>query len=666
MDSPDGFGADVPLWVLWSLPCTASPSLPLLAACSDYNFHPDDKAPPGAEDTSTTPVIDSGTPSTTPPDEEICNGVDDDGDGEIDEGYADTDGDGVADCVDEDCELDLALAGEVDIDEACASSGGVVVTDPWNVTIEWQYTSAGQGVIVMPAVGNLTDDNGDGLIDENDDPDIAFTTWNSNTLVALHGDGSGTIFEVSGYDGNAGVLIADVDGDGKPEVIASTTGDKIAAVDASGKAKWTSATFGLSPYPQPAVADLDGDGDVEVVFDVAVLDGATGATVTTLSGITTSWRTPVLADIDQDGTQEIILGNRVFSHTGAVEWSDGGTGAGNFAAVADVDGDIGGEVLFVSGNKLNVHEPDGTLIYSVTIPGSNPGPPSVADFDGDGDVEIAIPANTTISVYEVNGTLVWSAAMKDSSGLAGCSGYDIDGDGAYEVLFADETDFRIYDGKTGTVLYDQPNHDSGTLWEYPVTADVDNDGSAEIIFASNSGAWKGITVLGHGGGGWAKSGPTWGTHDFAVTNLDPDGGVPSPPDASWLKHNVFRARPTVDEPGLPDLELMLIDVCLASCEEGPIRISYQVSNPGSVDLAAGVPISLYVVDGGVESWIETQLLPAIPSGASVDSGEFDLALEDQGDGGFVIRADDDGTGVGTVTECDEGGNEIVYGETWCL
>ena len=31
-----------------------------------------------------------------------------------------------------------------------------------DVTEEWSYASGGSGVIVMPAVGNLTDDNGGG------------------------------------------------------------------------------------------------------------------------------------------------------------------------------------------------------------------------------------------------------------------------------------------------------------------------------------------------------------------------------------------------------------------------------------------------------------------------------------------------------------------------
>jgi hypothetical protein len=38
----------------------------------------------------------------TPPPPEECNGLDDDGDGQVDEGLADLDGDGLADCVDRD------------------------------------------------------------------------------------------------------------------------------------------------------------------------------------------------------------------------------------------------------------------------------------------------------------------------------------------------------------------------------------------------------------------------------------------------------------------------------------------------------------------------------------------------------------------------------------
>ena len=569
------------------------------------------------------------------------------------------------------CEVSLADAGTVDLVEECAAttSSGGEVSDPWNAAIEWQYTSAGYGVIVMPAVGNLTDDNADGVVDESDTPDIAFTTWYANTLVVLSGDTGAEIFEIPGYDGQGGTTIADVDKDGLPEVIAFQSGYKIAAVSSTGTVKWTSATFtGMSMYPQPTVADLDEDGDVEVIGDIGVVDGATGRTLATLTGITSSWRTPIAADLEQDGKQEIILGNVVYDHTGARKWANSGTGAGDFGAVADVDGDVGGEVLFASGSTLYVHDDDGALLNSFSIPGTNPGPICVADFDGDGAVEVAVPANNWISVFEIDGTLLWRSAINDSSGLAGCSGYDVNGDGAYEVLYADQNNLYIYDGVSGVVNYQNGNHDSATVWEYPVTADVDNDGSAEIIIASNNGTWQGITVFGHAGDGWPKSGTTWGTHDFAVTNLNVDGSVPTVPEASWLAYNVFRARPSVDDAfaARSDLVVEITDQCVSTCDAGgTVQVAWQVYNQGAEDVAAGAEITLYMVSGGVETAFVTLSLDAIPAGTALEGRTFEFGVEEIGTDGYAIRVDDDGAGVGIVGECDEDNNAAVYADAIC-
>ena len=58
---------------------------------------------------------------------ELCNGVDDDADGFIDEDYADTDGDGTADCVDtESCYDFVDNDGDGEIDEDCYGDCGAV------------------------------------------------------------------------------------------------------------------------------------------------------------------------------------------------------------------------------------------------------------------------------------------------------------------------------------------------------------------------------------------------------------------------------------------------------------------------------------------------------------------------------------------------------------
>ncbi len=607
----------------------------LLLACSDYNLE-GDKDRDAAFDTGETVPVDTDTDDTTPTDTDTTPGT---------------------------CDLAVPSAGTVAILEACEGAIATEITDPWNVQIEWEYDTGGLGVIVMPAIGNLTDDDGNGRVDENDDPDVAFTEW-SGYLTAVTGDGGTELFRLSGYNGNAGVTVADVTGDGEPEVIALDSRGRVNAVDASGTVVWSSAVIsGIAYYPQPTVADLDNDGDAEVIFDIAVLDGATGATQATLNrSLTTSWRTPVVADLDMDGEREILLGNVTYAPNGTVLWTNSGTGSGNFAAVANIDADPEGEAMFVSGSQLLIYDSDGTRIRVVNIAGSNAGPPSVADFDGDGEVEIAIPANTTISLYEMDGTRVWNSSMQDGSGLAGCSGFDVNGDGAYEVLFADEVALRLYDGKTGAILYEFADHDSQTLWEYPVVADIDNDGSAEIAIASNLyyGGRLGITVFGHAGDGWPASGPTWGTHDFAVTNLGADGSVPTGETPSWLVHNVFRARPSVDAPGAADLFVDPLEVCVSGCDpDDEVAFTWKVGNQGPV-ASEPTTLELSVRIGSSETLLQSVPIPALDGGATTTGLYEGVASSFAGASAVNFRL----VGV-THLECDETNQDVALDNTFC-
>mgnify|MGYP002825012164 CR=1 FL=1 len=607
---------------------------------------------------------------------DTCDGLDNDGDGLIDEGYDDFDGDGIADCLDDQCDTTPLGVTEIEVDEDC-SKPVVIVKDPYDLKIEWQVSlasSGDRGVIIMPAIANLSDDNGDGRIDTSDTPDIAFIGWSFGVVEAWSGDGSKQLWSWSGADGNSSLMIADVDNDNEPEVIVLTPGDQVVALDHNGKVEWTSSRLSApSLHSTPIAADLEGDGDVEIIFDTTILNGSDGSIQATLSDPGVSWRTPVAADLDADGIQEVMLGLNVYSPTGSVLWSVStvGTGDSAFQAVADIDGDAGGESFFVHGQEAYVMDDDGSLITSFSLPGANsrrPGPPSIADFDGDGDVEIVIPANTQIHMFETNGTRVWSQTMQDNSGIAGASGYDIDGDGVYEVMFADETHFRIYDGAAGTIHYESGAHTSGTVFEYPTIADVDADGSTEVVIASNTfgaGGWAGITVFGHAGSGWAESGPTWPVHDFCVTNINPDGTVPVSPPTPWSVHNVFRARPVVDDVSL-DLGVEIVDACASSCMAGIgiLAVEVQVWNAGGLPASGTIPVSLWADNAGVLTLIETQDLDGVDGGSTAPTMHFDVPIEDVGTDGLVVRVDDRGDDPLEIsskyTECFEDNNVDTF------
>ena len=133
----------------------------LLTGCVENNLNKADQDP-AAFDSSNSTIVDTSTTDTALP-PEACNGLDDNGDGSVDEGFPDDDGNGRADCLDLTCDAtDLGTPGTVSVVTECEGGVSVTVKDPWNVAIEYQYTSSGSGVIVMPAVGNLNDDDGTG------------------------------------------------------------------------------------------------------------------------------------------------------------------------------------------------------------------------------------------------------------------------------------------------------------------------------------------------------------------------------------------------------------------------------------------------------------------------------------------------------------------------
>ncbi len=608
--------------------------------------------------------------------EEVCDGEDNDTDGEIDEDFPDSDNDGLADCIDNSCDAEPAQPGEVEVDPTC-NAPDVEVIDPWNVAIEWQWQHLegnpnARDSYATPVIGNLTDDNDDGEVDELDTPDIV-TILNSGHLVALDGATGVEHWSATGFRVGTGIVVADVSGNGVNEIVAVDNTQRAVLVEgSSGATIWTSQAVSGFIYPLPTVADLDGDGTAEVIHGEHVLNGLDGSTLFSMvnpPGI--PYTMPAVADFDLDGTQEIALGMAVYDHTGNELWTTTVSGNyGHWGLVLNADDDDEAEMVFVGGGRIAIHDHDGTVLVDVATPGAQrPGPPCAGDFDGDGETEIAMASNSVMSVVELDGSELWSTAMiNDASGLAGCSGYDVNGDGVYEILFADQDRFFIFDGATGMTRFVQDGHSSGTVFEYPTVADVDNDGSAEIVFVSTGwqGDWGTVTVLGHGGDGWQKSGRTWPVHDFAVTNVEPDGSIPAQPVPWWQVYNVYRARPTVDDAAV-DLGVMFVDVCTSGCgPENAASAIVQAFNQGGIDSQPGVPVSLYRKDGDVYELLETQVIAdPIPAGTSTDGLVFMLTYDQIGADGLVVRVDDDGNDMGIQTECNEANNEASFTDPLC-
>lgn len=573
------------------------------------------------------------------------------------------------------------LVGEpyaVDRHDECVAEPVVGSFDP---VIEWQqpenpmfptYTQ----IMSTPAVANLTDDNGDGEIDEDDVPDIVYTTFSGSAygsagvLNAISGDGGAFHWALDQVDGqgiysSSSPAIGDLDGDGVPEIcVAGTTSAVVCVelVDGVPRLKWAAGTE-LYAYGAPAIADMDGDGLAEVIFGRQIFDHTGALLGLGASGVGGRYMS-FAADMDGDGVLEVVAGNAVYEMDGSEIWAS--SLVDGVPALGDFDGDGLPDVISTSDGFVRLIGNDGTLIWETALPGGGSGgAPTVADFDGDGAPEVGVAGKAYYSLFDTDGAVLWSNPVSDySSSITGSSVFDFEGDGASEVVYADEYTLWVFDGATGEVLMQQEGHASGTLFEYPLIADVDNDGSTEIIVASNNyskSGWTGISVIGDANSSWAPARPIWNQFAYHITNVNNDGSIPTEQVHNWESWNSFRAGGTELGPGhwLPDLAPADAELCTSECSEDLVRVLVPIENYGTVD-ASSVSVSFMGTRNGAPAELRKQTVDAASGhGTWLIAERF--TRQEWGDAELWVEVDREDEHA----ECDEDNNRISLGSWPC-
>ena len=180
----------------------------------------------------------------------------------------------------------------------------------WGGTSESQRSALGSPfdlsaqVVMTPIVANLDDDNGDGLVNERDFPEVIFLTFcnseisNNGVLRAIHGGGpnkGGDYFATLGsttwHEGDppttgwlcssgtlnstAALAVGDLDGDGLPEIVGISEGRGVQIFRNDGTLELTTADaiWPSAGYvnPAPTIANVNNTGFAEVVVGRYVL-----------------------------------------------------------------------------------------------------------------------------------------------------------------------------------------------------------------------------------------------------------------------------------------------------------------------------------------------------------------------------------------------------------
>ena len=466
----------------------------------------------------------------------------------------------------------------------------------------------------------------------------------------------------------------------------------------SGTSPLWSTTTGHNA-PNVSFSDFNSDTYPEIYIGNKIYDAETGALLISDPSITNSaaafshismdgqlaMASPCVADIVGDNRPDLILGNEIYE----VQISNRNGLVGNSITLSknitppagiSIDGhpqvadfNLDGYLDVLISNKDNEFGDVGVYVWDVyhntvsapllfATEDNGKSIPLIADIDGDNLLELVIQCNATtgekVKCYKYDPTansfsFMWDIYVDEDSYSNSMSVFDLNNDGVMDMLISDQTTVRIVNGSghshlTGNdtiPVYELTSLSFGecTVMQYPIVADVDADGSAELLvlglFGSGHTYQAFLNVFKSASLPWAPARKVWNQYMYNVTNVNEDLTVPQylfnnatpftdPQGVVRRPYNNFlQQATTIDQYGRPFYAVPDVAVNNAATQivGDTLLLSFSYCNLGDNTLNAPYPVTVFLNAYGDDTLCTALVNNSLPKDSCVQN-EIHLPL----------------------------------------